>query len=282
MRVLKVFCALICLFSLARLATIIHGAFSPETGLIVARPGIPAAIWSLVIALAAALEFYGIHKRASFAWTLGWGILAATFSEFLVRSGSAALKVPDADHPWVAFASVMVGGSVVALYWGSWWKHQKGYFTSQSLPSPKARTKELVAVLAIATSALVAIALLAAQTAKYREPADPAVKQFHEQLAAGQYVAIYDVADETLRRTTSESDFVNLLQSVHQRLGDAQNLNLRSTVISWHGGGRMSIGVTYDTKFTYGTATEQFVWQEQNNRVALGRYQIKSTILPSK
>lgn len=282
MRFLKVFCVLVCLFSVARFVAIIHGVFSPEAGLIVARPGIWAAIWSLVVALAAALEFYGIHKRAPFAWNLGWGILAATFSEFLARAGSAVLGVPEADYPWVAFAGVMVGGSLVALYWGLWWKRQKGYFTSQSPAIPNARTKELVAVLCIAASAFVAIKLFAAQTAKYREPADPAVKQFHEQLAAGQYVAIYDEADETLRRTTSESDFVDLLQSVHQRLGDAQNLNLRSTVISWHGHGKMSIGVTYDARFTHGIATEQFLWQEQNNRVALGRYQIRSNVLTPK
>jgi len=282
MRFLKVFCVLVCLFSVARFVAIIHGVFSPEAGLIVARPGIWAAIWSLVVALAAALEFYGIHKRAPFAWNLGWGILAATFSEFLARAGSAAFKVPEADYPWFAFACVMVGGSLVALYWGFWWKRQKAYFTSQPPAIPNARTKELVALLCIAASAFVAINLLAAQTAKYREPADPAVKQFHEQLAAGQYVAIYDEADETLRRTTSESDFVNLLQSVHQRLGDAQNLNLTSTAVSWHGGGRMSIGVTYDTRFTHGIATEQFLWQEQDNRVALGRYQIRSNVLTPK
>jgi hypothetical protein len=282
MRVLKVFCVLVCLFSVGRFVVIIHGVFSDEASLIVARHGISAAVLSLVIALVAAVEFYGIHKKASFAWKLGWGMLAATFLQFLVLAGSAALGVPDADYPWVAFAGVMVDGSLVALYWGFWWKRQKGYFTSQSPASPSARTKELVAVLCIAASAFAAIALFAAQTAKYREPADPAVKQFHERLAAGQYVAIYDEADETLRRTTSESDFVNLLQSVHQKLGDAQNLNLRSTVISWHGNGKLSIGVTYDTEFTYGAATEQFVWQEQDNRVALGRYQIRSKVLTPK
>ena len=275
MRVLKVFCALVCLSSVARFVAVIHGSTITKHGILV-------VIWLLIIALVYAFELYGIHTKAGFAWKLGWGILAATFLQFLVLAGSAALKAPETDYPWVAFGAVTVGGSLVALYWGFWWRRQKSYFVLPSPTIPKTGTKELVAVFCILALAFAALTLFSSRTDKYREPADAAVKQFHEQLAAGQYAAIYDEADETLHTATSQSDFVNLLQSVHQKLGNAQDLNLSRTAISFHGGGRMSIRVTYDTKFTNGTATEQFVWQDQDSRVTLGQYQIRSDVLTAK
>ena len=248
----------------------------------ITKHSILALIWSLVIALVCAVEFYGIHTKALFAWKLGWVILAAISVQFLVLAGSSALNVPGRDDPWVAFAAVMVAFSLVALYWNFGWKRQKGYSTGQSPTSQSTGKKELATVFGIAALAFALLTLPSRQTAKYQELTNPAVKQFHEQLAAGQYVAIYDGADETLRRTTSESDFVNLLQSVHQKLGKVQELNLTRTVIALHGGGVKSIGLTYDTKFTYGTGTEKFVWQKDDNHVTLGLYQIKSKVLTAK
>jgi len=239
-------------------------------------------IWLLVMASIYAVEFYAIHTQAAFGWKLGWGILAATFLQFLVLGGSAALKVPEAEYPWAAFASVVVGGSLVAIYWGFWWNRQKNYFTPQSRMIPNTRTKELAAVLCILVALFAVFALFSGPAARNTKLANQAVKQFHDQLDAGQYAAIYDGADETLRETTSESDFVNLLQSVHQKLGNVQDLNLSWTGIAWHGGQGVTISLIYNTKFTYGSGNEQFVWQSHDNRVTLGRYRIKSNVLASK
>jgi hypothetical protein len=52
--------------------------------------------------------------------------------------------------------------------------------------------------------------------------------------------------------------------------------------IAFHGGQRATIALYFDTKFTNGTGTEQFVWQEHDNRLTLSRYQIKSKVLDSK
>jgi hypothetical protein len=281
MRVLKIICALGCLFSAARFVQAIHGMHSAQTGSMVID-GTLGMIWLLVMALIYAVEFYGIHTKAPFAWKLGWGILAATFLQFLVLGGSSALKLPEADYPWVAFASVVVGGSLVAIYWGFWWNRQKNYFTPQSRMIPNTRTKELAAVLCISAVVLAVLTLLSGPAARNTKLANQAVKQFHDQLDAGQYAVIYDGADETLRETTSESDFVNLLQSVHQKLGNVQDLNLSGTGIAWHGGQGVTISLIYDTKFTHGTGNERFVWQNHDNRVTLGRYHIKSNVLTSK
>jgi hypothetical protein len=223
-----------------------------------------------------AVEFYGIHAKAVFAWKLGWVILTAGFLRFLVVGGSSALQVPETDHPWVAFGAVMVCSSVVAVYWSFWWKRQKDYFAAQSPAIPKTGTKELAVVLCIV------VGLISGPVAKYHELGNQAVKQFHEQLAAGQYVAIYDAADETLRESTSKSDFVNLLQSVHEKLGDVQDLNSSWKGVAFHGGKRATIALYFDTKFTNGTGAEQFVWQEHDNHLTLSRYQIKSKVLDSK
>jgi hypothetical protein len=282
MRAAKIACVLACVFSLVQFIAIIRGIRSPQSASLFTGHGILAAIGLLVIALMWAVEFYGIHTKALFAWKLGWGLLAAEFLRFLVVAGSSALEVPEIDHPWVAFGSVMVGGSVVAVYWGFWWKRQKDYFTAQSPAIPKTGTKELAVVLCIAALVLAGVWLISRPVAEYHELGNQAVKQFHEQLAAGQYVAIYDAADETLRECTTKSDFVNLLQSVHEKLGDVQSLNSSWKGVAFHGGQRSTIALYFDTKFTNGTGTEQFVWQEHDNRLTLGRYQIKSKVLDSK
>jgi len=129
---------------------------------------------------------------------------------------------------------------------------------------------------------LAGVGLISGPVAKYHNLGHQAVKQFHEQLASEQYVEIYDAADETLRDTTSKSDFINLLQSVHERLGDVESLNPGWQGIAFHGGQRMTISEYFDTKFAHGNGTEWFVWQAHDNRLTLGRYQIKSSVLTSR
>jgi hypothetical protein len=282
MRSAKIVCALACVFSLVGFIATTRGIRSPQAGSFFAGQGIFAAIGLLVIASMCAVEFYGIHTRALFAWKLGWGILAAVFLQFLVIGGSSALQVPEADHPLVAFGAVMICGSAVALYWGFWWKRQKDHFTAQSPGSRKTRTKELAVVFCIVVLVFAGVALISGPVAKYHGLGHQAVKQFHEQLASGQYNEIYDAADETLRKTTSKSDFVNLLQSVHERLGDVESLNPGWRGIAFHGGQHMTISEYFDTKFTHGNGTEWFVWQADDNHLTLGRYQIKSSVLTSR
>jgi|HubBroStandDraft_6_1064221.scaffolds.fasta_scaffold56480_1 hypothetical protein len=282
MRAAKINCALACALSLAAFIAIIRGIRLPQTGSLLIGHGILAAIGALVTALVFAVEFYGIHTKAPFAWKLGWAILAAMLLRFLVVGGSSALQVPKIDQPWVAFGTVMVIGSVVGAYWGFWWKRQKDYFTAQSSVIPKTRTKELAVVLCIAALVLAGVVLISGPVAKYHELGHQAVKQFHEQLASEQYVEIYDAADETLRDTTSKSDFVNLLQSVHERLGDVESLNPGWQGIAFHGGQRMTISEYFDTKFAHGNGIEWFVWQAHDNRLTLGRYQIKSSVVTSR
>lgn len=282
MRAAKLLCGLACAFSLLHLFAFIQRVRLSQTDSHFSGQRIAVASGLLIIALIWAVEFYGIHTKAAFAWKLGWAILTIGFLQFLVVAGSAALQVPEADHPWVAFGAVMVGSSAVAAYWGFWWKRQKSYFTTPTLTNQKKRTKEWAMVLGIVALVFAGIAIISGPVAKYHEHGHQAVKRFHEQLAAGQYAEIYDTADETLRESTSKAEFVNLMQSVHERLGDVESLNPGWQGVAFHGGQRATIAEDFDTKFTRGIAKESFVWQAQDSHLTLGRYQIKSSMLTSK
>jgi hypothetical protein len=118
MRVLRIVCLFACVWSVA----------SGLAGLAVSRQGSFGTIFSFASAFVCAAGFYGIQKRAPITWVLGWAVIAACFSAFLFLALPAAIKVPKADHPWIATAGVLLGTAAVALYWSFWWKRQKPYF----------------------------------------------------------------------------------------------------------------------------------------------------------
>lgn len=71
---------------------------------------------------------YGIHKRTVTAWRLGWVYLGAGYILWLLQCRTLTHTVPEADSPQVAVAAAAIGGALVAVYWGLWWKRQRGYF----------------------------------------------------------------------------------------------------------------------------------------------------------
>jgi len=83
---------------------------------------------SLLATLFCGAALCGIHKRTVMAWRLGWVYLGAAYILSVFQGLSLTRTVPQADDPWFAFASVVIGGALVLLYWGLWWKRQRGYF----------------------------------------------------------------------------------------------------------------------------------------------------------
>jgi len=108
------------------------------------------------------------------------------------------------------------------------------------------------------------------------------VEQFHSELDSGQYTAAYAACDEKFHEATSESDFVKILEAVHQKLGSVQHANLRNTSIVWFSGQGATVTLVYETKFAEGTGTEQFVWHVKDNGAALYGYHINSNELVTK
>ncbi len=52
--------------------------------------------------------------------------------------------------------------------------------------------------------------------------------------------------------------------------------------VGWHSGQGETVSLVYDTTFTQGTGTEQFVWHVKDNTASLYGYHINSSDLVTK
>ncbi|WP_260923774.1 DUF4019 domain-containing protein [Novosphingobium sp. 9] len=89
--------------------------------------------------------------------------------------------------------------------------------------------------------------------------ADSEVAQFHRQLDAGQWQAIWAGGGPKLHSGTSEAAFGKLLTAVHTKLGAVKS----TKQVGWNvnaGTGGSTVTVTMQTSFAKGTGTEQFVF----------------------
>ena len=112
--------------------------------------------------------------------------------------------------------------------------------------------------------------------------AQQSVQQFHSELDSEQYTVVYAASDDKLHQVTSEPDFVNLLGSIHRKLGNVRESNQRSSGVAWFAGQGATVTLVYDTKFAEGAGTEQFVWHIKDNGPALYGYHINSNDLVTK
>lgn len=112
--------------------------------------------------------------------------------------------------------------------------------------------------------------------------AQQSVQQFHSELDSEQYAVVYAASDDKLHQATSEPDFVKLLGSIHQKLGNVRESNLRNSGVAWFAGQGATVTLVYDTEFAEGAGTEQFVWHIRDNGPALYGYHINSNDLVTK
>lgn len=112
--------------------------------------------------------------------------------------------------------------------------------------------------------------------------AKQAVDAFHSQLDAGEYSALYQAADPKLRTITTETDFTKLLGAIHRKLGTVRNADMRTYAAGWYAGQGTTVTLTYNTTFSAGTGTEQFVWHISDGRAMLYGYHINSADLIEK
>jgi hypothetical protein len=112
--------------------------------------------------------------------------------------------------------------------------------------------------------------------------AEDAVTQFHSQLDAEQYAALYAGADPNFHGATSEAQFTKLLQAIHHKLGSVRQANLSRWNTSWYAGTGTTVTLVYDTTFSAGSGTEQFTWHISDNRAMLYGYHINSDDLIEK
>ena len=107
-----------------------------------------------------------------------------------------------------------------------------------------------------------------------------AVVRFHQLLDSGQFDAIYDSTGPELKGITPKPQFVQLLDSIHRKLGAVK----QSKQVGWNvnyntSGGTVSL--TYETQFASGSGTEQFVYRSGKPPLLIG-YHIESSDLVLK
>lgn len=127
MRLLKIFLAFFCALSVVDFIVAASGIHLSYEGTYSKHLVMAESLVSMFL-LAAAL--YGLRKRTLMVWKLGWCYLVAFYLSWLFTGLSSTRKISPEDSPMAASAAVLIGGAIVAVYWGFWWTRQKNYFTS--------------------------------------------------------------------------------------------------------------------------------------------------------
>jgi Protein of unknown function (DUF4019) len=116
---------------------------------------------------------------------------------------------------------------------------------------------------------------------KNKETAEHGVEVFHSQLDSERYSEMYAEADEGFKKATSQADLEKFLRAVHQKLGKVETANQTSWLMNTSSDGAF-VTLTYDTQFSDGKATEQFVWHVTDGSAALFNYNISSAELVTR
>ncbi len=133
-------------------------------------------------------------------------------------------------------------------------------------------------ILLLALAATLLAAADACSMVKGRETAGRAVSRFHDQLNSGSYLDIYRQTDEGFQKATAEADARALFEAVRRKLGTVKNANQIGWGVNATTGGTV-VRLAYDTEFTEGRATEQFVFYVSGDNARLFQYNIVSPLL---
>jgi hypothetical protein len=142
----------------------------------------------------------------------------------------------------------------------------------------RTETKQILILTLIA--ALLSV-ITSCSVTKGKEIGERAVAQFHDQFNAGQYHDIYSQTDEGFRKGTSESDTLALFDAMHRKLGTVKH----TTQTEWHVNATTAgtvVTLAYNTEFTEGNATEQFVFYVSGDNARLFHYNVNSPLLITK
>lgn len=107
---------------------------------------------------------------------------------------------------------------------------------------------------------------------KSRMLAEQAVRQFHERLDSGQYAAIYDQADQSLKDSRQKAEFTASLRNLHQKLGMSGKTSVSGFQLMTVSGQGSGVELVMQTEFDRGVAEERFVWRLKDGRAALSAY----------
>jgi hypothetical protein len=103
--------------------------------------------------------------------------------------------------------------------------------------------------------------------------ADAAVDNFHVMADDEAYSDIYIHASETLKKSTTENDWSNLLHSIRVTVGTAKSTQRIKSSMKKEGS-KNYIDVLYDSVFTDGELKEEFIYEISNTGVLLAGYHV--------
>ena len=131
-----------------------------------------------------------------------------------------------------------------------------------------------------ARSAILAASLLLAgcSAGADMKTAGAAVNQFHQQLDAGQFDAVYANSDPAMKAATTAPDLTNLLAAVHRKLGNTKSASQMGINVNFGTAGEV-IRTSYKTEFDNGEAIETFTFRIDQAQAKLVGYNINSNAL---
>ena len=104
------------------------------------------------------------------------------------------------------------------------------------------------------------------------------ISNFHQSLDAGQFEDIYNKAGDGFKTGTPKAETLAFLAAVHRKLGNVKEIK-RGTWNVTHDTSGHFVSVQYETEFTEGKGTENFVYTISGSQVYLYSYNVNSTAL---
>lgn len=110
---------------------------------------------------------------------------------------------------------------------------------------------------------------------------EPAAKNFHNQLNAGKYTEIYAQADDAFKKVVPEQKWIELCEKIKRKLGSFKSSKSAGTKMSTNNSGTFAT-ITYDSEFTEGKATEEFMFRITDDKALLFNYELNSPLWAEK
>jgi hypothetical protein len=130
---------------------------------------------------------------------------------------------------------------------------------------------------------LLFFALVAVWTVGCSVPADFAAAErasyeFHQEMASGQYAAIYDRVTDTFKAGTGRNDFVEFCKRVNRKMGACAVATITAKNFQRTPQGSF-VSLTYTLGCANGELSEQLEWRFVNGRAFLNRLNVNSSLL---
>ena len=110
---------------------------------------------------------------------------------------------------------------------------------------------------------------------KGKNLSEPAAKNFHDQLNAGKYTEIYAQADDAFKRVVPEKKWIEMCEKIQRKLGSFKSSKSTGIKTNTNNSGTFAT-ITYDSEFTVGPATEEFMFRITDDKALLFNYELNS------